>query len=131
MAQEYEFEVINMLDALDFVTAISPMAATDKGFDSSETIHQRYANSAFNERFDEELARDGDEYPAVYQISFKPPEFHDLDFDEMMTTVEEVINEYHPVACIGNYDPGVPNGDFSGWDVDPIVDVLCVRSDLE
>lgn len=131
MAQEYEFDVINELNELAFVTAVSPMAATDKGFDSSDTIHQRYANSAFGERFDEEVSRDGSEYPAVYQISFEAPESADFDFDEMMTTVEDIVNEYHPVACIGNYDPGVPKGDFSGWDVDPIVDVLCVRPDLD
>jgi hypothetical protein len=127
MAQEYEFDVANELSELEFVWGVSPMAASDKGYDSSEDIHRRYANQPFENKFDEEMNQDGDEYPALYQVSFHAPEEDGRDFDQIMTEVEEVVNKHHPTACIGNYDSGVPANDWSGWDIDPIVDVLCVR----
>lgn len=131
MAQEFEFDVINAIAELDFVAAISPMAATDKGYTTKDDLHPRYANNKFQQLFKKEMDRDGDEYPAVYQISFTAPEEVDMDFDEMMRTIEDVVDNHHPFACIGNYDAGVPKGDWSGWDIDPIVDVLCVRTDLD
>lgn len=126
MSQDFEFEVINRIAEFEFVRSITPMSASDKGYASSDTIHPRYEYKQFNELFDEAVEGGDDEYPAVYQIDFISPEEIDIDFDTMMNLIEEVVRD-HPNACIGNYDSGVPQDDFSGWDIDPIVDVLCVQ----
>lgn len=131
MSQNYEFDVINEVAELDFVVAVSPMAASELGYLDDETIHPNVSSGEgkdpFRKRFQRDSEAPDEEYPAVYQLALTAPEETELSFDEMMTEIEEVVSEHSVQAAIGAVDSGVPKDDFSGWDIDPVVDILCVR----
>ena len=127
---QYEFAVIDEVESLPFVVSVTGMAAAEKGFEAADDIQSdhKFPAKKFLTEFNDDLSSASEEYPVVYDVVLTPPEGSSQSMSEMVNAIDAVITDYVPHVCIGSVDSGVPADDWSGWEVDPVIEVLCVKA---
>jgi hypothetical protein len=125
--------VKNSIEWIEGISVVEPTDPQDRGYENDDTLfdgneHVQLSRE-FRERYNDVInAEDADLKVAVYVVSFTPANRTGRDFRDVYQDVVEEL-ESHDDAHLLHTDRGVPENDWSGWDIDPMMEVVHLDMD--